>query len=630
MARVLVVNMPFCSLRWPAIGPSLLKAGLERQGIGCDVAYFSFDFAEAVGLAAYQWISDAFGFVLGGERVFAKTLFKDNLPDDETYYLEILRRADPELTAEERHEYEQTSRAVEPFLDRCLAQTDWSRYALVGFSTTFQQTVASLALARRIKEAHPAICIAMGGANCEGEMGRAILEQFSWIDFVFSGEADLGFPELAARLLAGGPAPAIPGMFVRGEPAPSGRAEPGIDNLVADLDALPDPDYDDYFRRLSESPLRDEIKPLLLFETARGCWWGEKRRCTFCGLNGNAAGFRAKSPGRAVEELRHLVERYGIRNACATDNIMDFRYYDTFLPALARANLGVALEYELKTNLSREQVKALVAAGLRAAQLGIETFLTPVLRLMRKGVTGIENLQTLKWFTEAGIEVKWNFLYGFPGERPEDYAALPELFSALVHLAPPQAAGQVRLDRFSSYFESPEAFGLANVRPNAAYRHVYPASEDVLARLAYYHEFDYADGRRPADYMGPALAALAAWQDQAPRGSLRYLDRSDGVLVLNDSRPGAGVFQRRLTGPERAAYLVCDTARSFAQIVAYVRQACGEIPDLEARLARVLDDWLATRIIVRLDDRYLSLALVSPNEPSASAGACQEPRSRRF
>jgi len=46
MSRVLLVNMPFGNLRWPNLGPSLLKGALLARGIPCDMAYFNFDFAD--------------------------------------------------------------------------------------------------------------------------------------------------------------------------------------------------------------------------------------------------------------------------------------------------------------------------------------------------------------------------------------------------------------------------------------------------------------------------------------------------------------------------------------------------------------------------------------------------------
>ncbi len=82
------------------------------------------------------------------------------------------------------------------------------------------------------------------------------------------------------------------------------------------------------------------------------------------------------------------------------------RYFRTLLPLLAQAHLDLELDYELKTNLSRSQVELLKAAGVRAAQLGIESLATPVLRLMSKEVSAVQNIQTLKWLTASGMEIK--------------------------------------------------------------------------------------------------------------------------------------------------------------------------------------------------------------------------------
>jgi hypothetical protein len=245
--------------------------------------------------------------------------------------------------------------------------------------------------------------------------------------------------------------------------------------------------------------------------------------------------------------------------------------------------------------------------------LGIETFVTRLLKAAGKGATAMQNLQTLKWFSESGIEVKWNLLYGFPGEDPADYVALAGLLPSLYHLAPPLAVGRVRMDRFAPYFEDPAAYGMTNPRPNRAFACVYPFPEDVLARLAYYYEYDYADGRNPADYAGPMLAAAAAWQQLAGTVTLRCFDRGDSVLILTDTRPGAEMLQRRLTGVERSIYLYCDPGRSLSAIETHLaRTARDDAPD-RAALRRLLDQWIEARILAQLDGRYLSLALRSPS-----------------
>jgi ribosomal peptide maturation radical SAM protein 1 len=403
--------------------------------------------------------------------------------------------------------------------------------------------------------------------------------------------------------------------------------------MVSNLDALPYPDFDDYFARLQSSPLAGRIDPLLFFETSRGCWWGQKHHCAFCGLNGASMAFRSKDPRRALDELKWLANRYGVRRGCASDNILDHRYFDTFLPMLRESGLDLKFVYEMKTNLTRQQVERLLDAGLGAAQLGIETFITPVLKLIGKGANALQNLQALKWFSEAGVEVKWNFLYGFPGEDPADYAKLLELLPSLYHLAPPLAVGRIRLDRFSPYFADPEGQGMANPRPNRAFGYVYPFPQDVLARMAYYFEYDYADGRNPMDYVAPVLESFETWRRLQGTVTLRWWDRPDGVLILSDTRPCATAFQRRLTGLERAIYLYCDTGRTLQSIFdrgrnpmplpepavsrkqepAMSQEAPGSLSS--AAIRQMLNQWIADRIMVRIDDRYLSLALRTRSDP---------------
>jgi Radical SAM superfamily len=90
------------------------------------------------------------------------------------------------------------------FLDYCIDTIAWEKYAVVGFTSTFEQNIASLALAGRIKAAHPRIAVVFGGANWEGEMGHELHRQFRFVDYVCSGEADLSFPALLQCILAGG------------------------------------------------------------------------------------------------------------------------------------------------------------------------------------------------------------------------------------------------------------------------------------------------------------------------------------------------------------------------------------------------------------------------------------------
>lgn len=608
-SRVLLVNMPFSNLRWPNLGLGLLKASLTQRNIPCDTAYFNFDFAEFVGLEHYHWLADHLAFVLGGERLFAKYYFQGQLPGDAGYYRDVLLAADSGMTEADHTAFLDTARHIEPFLDRCMAAIDWSCYDVVGFTASFQQVMPSLCLAKRIKHLRPEIAIVIGGAACEGCMGPELLRQFPEIDCVFSGEADLTFPNTIEKWIHEG-YEAHEGKTERSQRE---RACVGWEaGVIKDLDELPYPDFDDYFVRLAASPLHNQIDPLLFFETSRGCWWGKKCRCKFCGLNGDRLGYHSKSPARVIDELRHLVDRYDVHRACAADNVLDLHYFESLLPMLTAANLDLSFAFEMKTNLHRPQVEVLRQAGLGAAQLGIESFSTPVLRLIGKGATAMQNLQALRWLSEAGINAEWNLLYGFPGEDPAEYAAMAKLLPSLYHLEPPLAIGPVRVDRFSPYFEHPEQYGLVSLRPSIMFQYVYPFPRDVLERLAYSFDYDYADRRDPLTYAQPVLDAVAVWHELAGTVALRCLDRSDGILILTDTRPGAEEFQRRLTGIDRAIYLFCDTGRTFQQVVEHIATTFAEATVDESALLRTLNAWLDARLMAHLDSRYLSLAVQAP------------------
>ena len=74
---------------------------------------------------------------------------------------------------------------------------------MVGFTSTFDQNVASLTLAKLIKDLYPDVRIVFGGANFDGEMGLEYFRAFPWIDHVVVGEGEEPFPALVKGILTG-------------------------------------------------------------------------------------------------------------------------------------------------------------------------------------------------------------------------------------------------------------------------------------------------------------------------------------------------------------------------------------------------------------------------------------------
>jgi len=497
--------MPYGALDRPALGLSLLQPALAARGIACEIRYLSFAFADLIGSDLYQWIGGELPYTaFAGDWTFTSALYGRD-PHRDTAYVDEVLRGTWRRSADDVQRVLWVRDMTRPFLDTWIEAIPWDDYSLVGFTSTFEQNIASLALAQRIKAAHPDVAIVFGGANWEGAMGLALHRRFRFVDYACSGEADHSFPELAARIVAGKSVvdPPIAGVIWR-EGTDTRFAGPA--QLVRTMDDLPLPDFSDYFRALDGSSSGVAVSPNVLFESSRGCWWGAKSHCTFCGLNGGGMAFRSKSSARVLAEIDALTARWGVEMLEAVDNILDMRYFDEVLPALAARRPPLRFFYEVKSNLSRAQVEMLARSGVTRIQPGIESMSDHVLRLMRKGTTALRNVQLLKWCREYGVRVDWNVLYGFPGETRSDYAEMLELLRAIRFLHPPGATGPVRLDRFSPYFESSSSYGITNVRPLSTYRHLYPDAGDALCDIAYYFDYDYDDAVDPRGFADEVIA----------------------------------------------------------------------------------------------------------------------------
>jgi ribosomal peptide maturation radical SAM protein 1 len=610
--------MPFGHVFSPSIGLSLLKAELAAQGLPASIRYFSLRFAELIGRHLYHGIaSDTRPSIedLVGEWIFSRALFGSRAWDGE-YVDEILRRhatwtsnhaAPPASDAFIDRILRARERSAD-FLQWCLGEVLRARPRLVGFTSMFQQHVASLALACLVKQSLPEAFIVFGGANCEGSMGAETVRQFPFVDAAVSGEADLVFPTLARRVLEDQPVSDLPGVRTRhgveGEFA-SARFSPGP--IVRDLDALPYPDYSDFFAQFEASRLDGRWRPNIFFETSRGCWWGERMHCTFCGLNGQTMAFRSKSPRRAMDELNWLAERHPRCSIQATDNILDMRYFKDFVPALAARPRGPELFYEVKANLKKEQLRLLRDGRIRHIQPGIESLSDPVLKLMRKGVDVLQNIQLLKWCKELGVEPAWNLLWGFPGEPPEEYERMARLVPLLTHLQPPDGSGMIRLDRFSPNFDDADRLGFEDVEPLPPYRYVYPLPGEALANLAYFFTFRYREPRDVGSYVGRLRKELSRWRRRWPRHDLFSVDTGECLLIW-DLRSVRTALLTVLRGADRVLYRACDCASDVRRLGEVLQDdAEGPFPPgaIEQRLAPVL----ASGLLIRDGSRYLALAV---------------------
>ncbi|MBX9963717.1 MAG: RiPP maturation radical SAM C-methyltransferase [Burkholderiales bacterium] len=613
--RVLLVHMPWGALERPALGISLLKAGLVRDGIPCEVRYLNMMFADLIGADSYHQVAhDLPHIAFAGEWLFTEALHGPDTARDAMFVQQILRDT-WQLSDEQIAGIVAIRSRVEEFLSLALDQYDWADVDLVGFTSTFEQNIPSLALARLLKIRYPRILTAFGGANWEATMGEELHRAFPFVDFAISGEADLTLPMLV-RALSAIPRhrtrllESVPGLVWRrgGRTVANGGGVP-----VEAMDTLPTPDFSDYFHCREQSPAASRSAPVLLFETSRGCWWGAKSHCTFCGLNGETMSYRSKTAGRVLDELDELIEKWPCPTLEAVDNILDMKYFDTMLPALAQLPLPGPMFYEVKANMKRHHVAALQRANILRIQPGIESLSDHVLTLMGKGTTALRNVQLLKWCREYGIAVDWNLLYGFPGETDADYEAIMRMLPPIRHLQLPGACGPIRLDRFSPYFEHPEQFGITDVQPLPVYRFLYPIEGVRHQRVAYYFEFRYGPGKSASPLAHAAVRLAETLRDEGEEGSLRALPHRDGGLHLIDSRVRAKVAALRLSAFERNVVMRIDEIASVSQVVQHLEAAFPSNQFAQNGIRAFLDELVDLEMaLTDGNGRYLGLALMPP------------------
>jgi ribosomal peptide maturation radical SAM protein 1 len=448
-----------------------------------------------------------------------------------------------------------------------------------------------------VRERDPSIVTMIGGTNCESAMGMAARRNFPWVDFVVSGEADEIIVPFVRDVLANGRDVIPPPGVIDAAVAARTDAEPPRASVWS-VDAIPTPDYDDYFTALDRSPLRDAVTPALVVETSRGCWWGAKSHCTFCGLNGGNMAFRAKSPERAASEFHRLAARYGVRRFTVVDNIIDMQYHQTMLPLLR--GRGYDIFYETKANLRRQHMQSFFDAGVRSIQPGIESLHDEILHLLAKGNKAWMNVQLLKWAAELAMDISWVFLVDVPGQRDAWYIEMLTWLTLVSHLPPPSFAVPIQFMRFSPYHRDAPKYGFDLV-PEPAYAQVYPLDAEEMQQLAY----EFVDrGASCEEGIGQRLllAWLGLWREEHRSGTPPVLEmRRDGdVIDIVDTRSCRVADRHRLEGDAARLYAACDEAVDRGAL----RERLG-IDRFDELVAGLLED----KILLELSGRLLALAV---------------------
>src|SRR5215471_669845 len=256
--RIAFVYPPYGPPNLPSLGLAILSAFAKSRGFECRTFFWHYRFALMLPgytmeqkLRVYDLMTQR-EFFPWNEWAFTRYIMPERMAHRDPDVLSRLLKFDSaaaHLTASGITGHLSPSQLIlylcnsAGYILSAMAD-ELAGFDIIGIASTFFQNGPALALAKFIKARWPRKTTILGGANCDGEMGHALIENFPFLDYVFSGEVDYSFPEFLDCIHEGKSVAHIPGLLYRGaeeQVVEAPKAEP-----VSDLDSRPVPDFDDY------------------------------------------------------------------------------------------------------------------------------------------------------------------------------------------------------------------------------------------------------------------------------------------------------------------------------------------------------------------------------------------------
>lgn len=288
---------------------------------------------------------------------------------------------------------------------------------VIGATLYLWNIERTLRLLAAIRRARPAVRTVVGGPEVSHEhpllfpASRAMRPRrphvATGVDVAVVGEGEAVFPSILASLRRGASTGWRSVAWRRNGRFFWGNSPPPVRPLA---ELLPPADHPVY---------RPDASGMAYLETNRGC----PMRCAFCCYNLRRRGWSSLSPSEIGRRIRILRDR-GTREIRLVDPTFNAHpQFRRVLGAFCRANADRKLRFfvELRADtLTEQDARRLAQANVCEAEVGVQSTDPNVLRTIRRPtridrvLAGIERLQ------RQGIQPTIDFLYGLPGQGPDD------------------------------------------------------------------------------------------------------------------------------------------------------------------------------------------------------------------
>lgn len=199
-------------------------------------------------------------------------------------------------------------------------------------------------------------------------------------------------------------------------------------NLIENLDTIPFPARHLLPREeiVMNDRLSDTKLPIAHILCSRGCPYS----CNFCANQEH--GIRYRSGKNIRKELEYLIEQYGIKGFCITDDnfIVSKERIEDICNEITPLNLKWSSLSRVNT-VDKDLLNKLKQSGCIEIKYGIESGSPRILKSMNKQITINEIKRAITITHNVGIRVKAFILHGFPGENIESTMETIQLLEEL-------------------------------------------------------------------------------------------------------------------------------------------------------------------------------------------------------
>jgi len=279
-------------------------------------------------------------------------------------------------------------------------------FEMFGLTSTTPLIKNALTIARAARVAYPTARIVLGGVHPTVLPDEVLAE--SAVDCVCRGEGEVTARELAAGL----PFEQIKGLSWRRDGVVVHNPER---ELIHNLDSLPMPAYHllpmAKYRPAAGAAKRTPATSLL---ATRGC----PGRCTFCyRIFGQR--LRYRSGIKVAAEVRHLQDRYGIKEICFYDDTFTAVKKETRAFCREVIDTKMDLTWSCFTRVDafdEELFRLMKEAGCHQVMYGVETPVPEILRNINKKFTAEQVERVIVATKKIGLDVRATFMLGNPGD----------------------------------------------------------------------------------------------------------------------------------------------------------------------------------------------------------------------